>query len=100
MPNENRARPGDVERPRRDLAGDAGRDVLAVTLANHGIEPVHPDPIDLILRDPEADAEAISKALLGYLETGTPPGDIHLGLEYVADFTSTGREVQRGGSCR
>ena len=64
-----------------------GRDVLAVTLANHGIEPVHPDPIDLILRDPEADAEAISKALLGYLETGTPPGDIPLGLEYIADFT-------------
>ena len=38
----------------------------------------------LILRDPAADAAAVADALLGYLETGTPAGDITLGLEYVA----------------
>ncbi len=64
-----------------------GRDVIVVTLANQGNIPVHPDPIDLMLRNPAGDAEAISKALLGYLETGAPPGDIALELEYIADFT-------------
>ena len=67
-----------------------GRDVLVITLANKGIVPVHPDPIDLVLRDPAADADVISEALLGYLETGTPPGEIPLGLKYVADFAMEG----------
>ena len=63
---------------------ETGRDVLAITLANKGIAPVHPHPVDLILRDPVVDAATLADALLGYLETGTPAGDITLGLEYVA----------------
>lgn len=63
---------------------ETGRDVLAITLANKGIAPVHPHPVDLILRDPVADAATLADALLGYLETGIPAGDITLGLEYVA----------------
>ncbi len=39
-----------------------GRDVIVVTLANQGNIPVHPDPIDLMLRNPTGDAEAISMA--------------------------------------
>ena len=33
---------------------------------------------------PVADAATLADALLGYLETGIPAGDITLGLEYVA----------------
>ena len=63
---------------------ETGRDVLVITLANKGNAPVHPHPVDLIVRDPAADAAALADALLGYLETGTPTDDITLGLEYVA----------------
>ena len=48
------------------------------------------------VRDPAADSAALADALLGYLETGTPTGDITFALEYMAatwpspETTSTG----------
>ncbi len=48
-----------------------GRDVFFMTLANKGIAPVHPDPIDILLRNPEKDAAAVAAAVLDFLETGT-----------------------------
>ena len=61
-----------------------GRDVLFATLANMGIAPVHPDPIDLLARDPERDASVVADAVLSYLATGTFPSDLTLGTEFVA----------------
>ena len=61
-----------------------GRDVLFATLANMGIAPVHPDPIDLLARDPERDASVVADAVLSYLGTGTFPSDLTLGTEFVA----------------
>ena len=60
-----------------------GRDVFAMSLANRGIEPVHPDPIDLIVRDPERHADAVADAVLGYLDTGSFPKGLALGTEFV-----------------
>lgn len=60
-----------------------GRDVLVMTLANRGIKPVHPDPVDLIARDPSRDADAIADAVLGYLDTGSFPKGLALGTEFV-----------------
>ena len=67
---------------------ETGRDVLVATLANKGNAPVHPHPIDLIQRDPVADAAAVADALLRYLETGVPAGTIDLKLEYVATHSA------------
>ena len=64
-----------------------GRDVLVMTLANKGIAVVHPDPIDLLLRDPAQDADTISDAILGYLETGAPQRGITLKTRFVTDAT-------------
>ena len=65
-----------------------GRDVLVITLANTGTTPLHIDPIDLILRDPARDADAIADALLAYLDTGTAPGTIALKSTFVAGVFS------------
>ena len=62
-----------------------GRDVLVITLANKGNSPLHPDPIDLILRDPVRDADIVADALLAYLDTGAAPGAITLESTFVAD---------------
>ena len=61
-----------------------GRDVLAITLANKGNLPLHPDPIDIILCDPARDADAIADALVAYLGTGAAPGTITLENTFVA----------------
>ena len=61
-----------------------GRDVLVITLANKGISPLHPDPIDLILCDPARYADTIADALLAYLDTGAAPGTIKLESTFVA----------------
>ena len=61
-----------------------GRDVLAITLANKGNLPLHPDPIDIILCDPARDADAIADALVAYLDTGAVPGTITLENTFVA----------------
>ncbi len=47
----------------------------------------HPDPIDLLARDPERDASAIADAVLSYLGSGTFPSDLTLGTEFVAGAT-------------
>ena len=60
-----------------------GRDVLAMSLANRGMEPVHPDPVDLIARDPTRDADAVADAVLAYLDTGAFPEGLALGTEFV-----------------
>jgi DNA-binding LacI/PurR family transcriptional regulator len=62
-----------------------GRDVLVATLANTGIEPVHPDPFDMLARDPERDASTVADAVLAYLDSGTFPADLTLSTEFVAD---------------
>ena len=61
-----------------------GRDVLAITLANKGNLPLHPDPIDIILCDPARDADAIADALVDYLDTGAAPGTITFENTFVA----------------
>ena len=61
-----------------------GRDVLVITLANKGTRPLHPDPIDLMLLDPERDANIVADALLAYLDTGAAPGAITLESTLVA----------------
>ena len=61
-----------------------GRDVLAITLANKGNLPLHPDPIDIILCDPARDADAIADALVAYLGTGAAPGTITFENTFVA----------------
>ena len=61
-----------------------GRDVLVATLANKGIMPVHPDPVDLLLRDPERDASVVADAVLGYLDDGAFPPDLTLSTEFIA----------------
>ena len=61
-----------------------GRDVLVITLANTGTTPLHIDPIDLILRDPFHDADAIADALIAYLDSGVAPGTITLESTFVA----------------
>lgn len=60
-----------------------GRDVLVATLANVGIEPVHPDPFDMLARDPERDASTVANAVLAYLDSGTFPADLTLATEFV-----------------
>ncbi|MBP5545506.1 MAG: GntR family transcriptional regulator [Kiritimatiellae bacterium] len=60
-----------------------GRDVLVATLANSGIMPVHPDPIDLMWRDPSRDADVVSDAVLSYLDTGAFPQDLTLATEFI-----------------
>ena len=60
-----------------------GRDVLVMTLSNSGITPIHPDPIDLIVRDPARDADVVAEAALAYLHTGVFPNDLALGTEFV-----------------
>lgn len=60
-----------------------GRDVLAMTLANRGIMPVHPDPVDLIVRDPARHADAVADAVLAYLDSGSFPEGLALGTEFV-----------------
>ncbi len=60
-----------------------GRDVLAITLANDGTTPLHPDPIDLILCDPARDADIVADALIAYLDSGAAPGAITLKNEFV-----------------
>ena len=64
-----------------------GRDVLVMTLANKGIVVVHPDPIDLILRDPAGDATAVADAILGYLQTGSVCESVPLEMKLVTDAT-------------
>ena len=61
-----------------------GRDVLVITLANKGNVPVHPDPIDFLLLDPEGNADILADALLAYLGTGAAPGTITLENAFVA----------------
>ena len=61
-----------------------GRDVLAMTVANKGITPLHPDPIDLLLRDPAHDADDMAEAILSYLATGKAAGPIVLPTRFVA----------------
>ena len=61
-----------------------GSDVLVITLANSGTTPLHPDPIDLMLLDPERDANIVADALIAYLDTGAVPGTITLESTFVA----------------
>ena len=61
-----------------------GRDTLFITLANDGIVPVHPDPVDYILRDIPSDAEAVADTILRYLSTGEPQKTIQLPFRYIA----------------
>ena len=61
-----------------------GRDVLFITLANDGIIPVHPDPVDYILRDISADADAVADSILRYLESGEKQETIALPTRYIA----------------
>ncbi len=62
-----------------------GRDVHVVTLANKGNTPLHPDPLDLLLRDPEHDAEVVAEAILSYLATGKAAVPVILPTHFVAD---------------
>ena len=61
-----------------------GSDVLVITLVNSGTTPLHPDPIDLMLLDPERDANIVADALIAYLDTGAAPGAITLSSTFVA----------------
>lgn len=61
-----------------------GRDVLVITSANKGTTPLHPDPVDFVLRDPSRNADIISDALLAYVGTGAVPGKIALENAFVA----------------
>ena len=60
-----------------------GRDVLVMTLSNGGITPIHPDPVDLLARDPARDAAVVSDAILAYLDTGRFPDGIRLQTDFV-----------------
>ena len=60
-----------------------GRDVLFMTLANKGISPVHPDPIDMLLRDPAKDAAAVAAAALEFLDNGNRRGAFPLPADLV-----------------
>ena len=60
-----------------------GRDVLVMSLSNSGITPIHPDPVDLIVRDPARHADVVADAVLGYLDTGLFPSGLVLGTEFV-----------------
>ena len=62
----------------------SGRDVHVITLANKGITPLHPDPIDLLLIDPVRNADIMADALLAYLRTGQSPGNLTLETTFVA----------------
>ena len=66
-----------------------GRDVLFITLANDGIIPVHPDPVDYILRDISADADAVADSILRYLETGETQETIALPTRYIIENASS-----------
>ena len=61
-----------------------GSDVLVITLANSGTTPLHPDPIDLMLLDPERDANIVADALIAYLDTGVPTESIAFENTFVA----------------
>jgi len=61
-----------------------GRDVLVATLANAGIAPVHPDPIDFLARDPGRDASVVADAILAYLDSGTFPANLTLATAFIA----------------
>jgi len=65
-----------------------GRDVHFITLANKGIRPVHPDPMDILLRDPARDASAFAAAILDFLENGTQRGSFALPVRLVRASTS------------
>lgn len=65
-----------------------GRDTIFITLANKGISPVHPDPVDLLLRDPARDASAFAAAILDFLENGTQRGSFALPVRLVRASTS------------
>ena len=60
-----------------------GRDVLAITFANKGTTPLHPDPIDFVLCDPARNADTIANALVAYLNSGVAPGIIALENTFV-----------------
>ncbi len=62
-----------------------GSDVLVITLANKGTTPLHIHPVDLLQRNPVRDADAVSDAILAYLQTGKPAEDITLETVFVAD---------------
>ena len=61
-----------------------GRDVLVISLALKGNAPLHADPIDLLLRDPDREANIIADALVAYLDSGVAPGTIALESTFVA----------------
>jgi DNA-binding LacI/PurR family transcriptional regulator len=61
-----------------------GRDVLAITFANKGTTPLHPDPIDIVLCNPARNADTIADALITYLSSGIAPGTIALENTFVA----------------
>ena len=65
-----------------------GRDALFITLANKGISPVHPDPVDLLLRDPARDASAFAAAILDFLENDVKRGTITLPIRLVRASTN------------
>ena len=48
-------------------------DVAVVTLANKGLGPIWTKPLSRIEVDPVANGRAAAGAILGYLESGTPP---------------------------
>ena len=50
-----------------------------------GTTPLPIDPIDLLLHNPIRDVDAISDAILAYLQTGKPAEDITLVAVFVAD---------------
>lgn len=60
-----------------------GRAPFFMTLANKGISPVHPDPIDLLLRDPAKDAETVAAAVLDFLDKGTRRNLVQLPVRLV-----------------
>ena len=68
--------------------GATGRDVLVITLALNGNMPLHADPIDLLLRDPAREADAIADAMGAYLDSGAAPGTITLENTFVAGESS------------
>ncbi len=65
-----------------------GRDALFITLANRGISPVHPDPVDLLLRDPARDASAFAAAILDFLDNDVKRGTITLPIRLVRASTN------------
>ena len=65
-----------------------GRDAHFMTIANRGILPVHPDPVDMLLHDPASDSAVVAEALLGFLEHGARRGAIALPIRLVRDFVA------------